>query len=53
MESTQDIELINQAIQKLLEGTTVKDISENDNDHLLSRLFCQVCTLHHKIQILI
>ncbi|KAK5838982.1 uncharacterized protein LOC108489576 [Gossypium arboreum] len=45
MESTQDIELINQEIQKLLEGTTVKDISENDNDHLLSRLFCQLESL--------
>ncbi|KAK8605435.1 hypothetical protein V6N13_102215 [Hibiscus sabdariffa] len=50
MESSEDIELINLAIQKLLEETRMKDISGekspgNDDDHLLSRLFSQLESL--------
>ncbi|KAK8526294.1 hypothetical protein V6N13_017345 [Hibiscus sabdariffa] len=50
MESSEDVELINQAIQKLLEETRIKDISGekssgDDDHHLLSRLFSQLESL--------
>ncbi|GMJ13300.1 hypothetical protein like AT1G27300 [Hibiscus trionum] len=51
MESSEDAELINLAIQKLLEETRIKDLSGddkhsgNDDDQLLSRLFSQLESL--------
>ncbi|KAE8719663.1 Nuclear transport factor 2B [Hibiscus syriacus] len=50
MESGEDIELINMAIQKLLEETRMTDISGekplgNDDNQLLSRLFSQLESL--------
>lgn len=47
MESSQDIELINQAIQKLIQEKRIKDtsvdkLSEDDDEQLLSRLLSQV-----------
>ncbi|KAE8730124.1 Nuclear transport factor 2B [Hibiscus syriacus] len=50
MESSEDIELINLAIQKLLEETSMTDISGekpfgNDDNQLLSRLFSQLESL--------
>ncbi|XWS63885.1 hypothetical protein CRYUN_Cryun06bG0139600 [Craigia yunnanensis] len=50
MESSQDIELINLAIQKLIEEKRIKDtsedkLSEDDDEQLLSRLLSQLESL--------